>query len=87
MATDYTKLDEAIVRDIADGARGGFTYRDKLLRIADPLAKPRQYGSLVDRDGWRVIDRRLQALRKAGRITWSRAEGWQIAQPPEGSAS
>lgn len=29
-------------------------------------------------DSWRLIDRRLQAMRKKGVIRYTRANGWQI---------
>ncbi|MBR8234658.1 hypothetical protein K6W26_22870 [Burkholderia sp. AU42008] len=41
-------------------------------RIAQDEATPRTRGEVV---GWRVIDRRLQALRKAGKIR-STSTGW-----------
>lgn len=42
-------------------------------REANLVAKPDRHGT---RYGWRVVDRRLQALRKAGLLTYSRKEGW-----------
>lgn len=74
---DYTALDAALIEKIREGAHtfsvisGG-----ELLRQADALAEPDRRG---DRAGWRVLDRRLQALRKAGKLVYSRADGWCAA--------
>jgi hypothetical protein len=75
MAHDYTELDEAIIEKVAKGPVG-FT------AISFFVAK--QSGSLEKNDpapAWRIVDRRLQALRKAGRIRYQRKpEGWVLGE-------
>ncbi|ALS64917.1 hypothetical protein [Pandoraea apista] len=72
----YAELDAAILKSVS----GGYVTYSYLIskhgRLADSLAKPDHVG---ERNGWRLIDRRLQALRKRGEITFSRKEGWTIA--------
>ena len=85
--TDYTALDDEIC--IYLSKHGGHpTYSWKLSEIA---------GS------WRLIDRRMQAMRKAGRIKWHgggrkkhppgvKAHGWEVIttaapQPPSRKSS
>lgn len=77
---DYTDLDAAIFEHIKAGC-GSFTEMSAALAEAakqfvqdprNPRARPAPT--------WRVIDRRLQALRKRGAITYSRADGrWRAA--------
>jgi len=81
MSTDYSKLDAAILGRIRAGGGASFTALVLTLeRIADSIAP-------LDRWGWptgyRAIDRRLQVLRKAGRIAYNRHTGkWVIAEVP-----
>jgi hypothetical protein len=78
--TDYTKLDAAIIRRIADGARGLHVIAiHEVADIASSIARK------TGRDQFRVIDARLQALRKLGLITHTRATtrdagGWRLAE-------
>ena len=74
--TDYTKLDAAILKELASGPAPNFLLCERLRHISEPLAKPNRYGQV---EGWRVVDRRLQALRKAGRIIPGRKVGWTLA--------
>lgn len=61
--TDYTNIDIAIVAAIADGNRKF----SEILDAVSPLVL-----AILGRgcDDYRVVDRRVQALRKSGRITW-----------------
>jgi hypothetical protein len=43
---------------------------------ADKASRPDRYGNST---GWRLVDRRLQAMRKAGLVKVSRATGWARA--------
>lgn len=77
--TDYKRLDAAIVAHIEKNGGSQFA---ELLRDLGSLA-----GSIGPKcrfgypDGFRAIDRRLQALRKQGRITPSRKTGkWSIKE-------
>lgn len=65
----YEKLDCMLLA----GVKSGLTtfaqlQRSDILAEADAIATPNRYG---DGEGWRVIDRRLQALRKAGKIRFT----------------
>lgn len=70
--TDYTELDALIVERIGQSPCN-FTQLQAphILSVATTLAIPDRWGV---RTGWRVIDRRLQALRKANRIAYSGGE-------------
>lgn len=46
-----------------------------LLRRADAIAPRDRFGGA---NGWRLIDRRLQALRKKGDLTYSSKAGWSV---------
>ena len=78
MKHDYTELDAAILARLGEG-RATFTQLQggKVQRAAD------EFGTgLHGMPAWRFIDRRLQALRKAGLITYQRKpEGWSLAAP------
>lgn len=75
--TDYTIFDKALTECIRRGATQFYELNSgPLLKQAMALAKPDRRG---DRDGWRVIDRRLQALRKAGKLTYDRKAGWRVS--------
>lgn len=67
---DYSKLDAAILAQIAGGnckAMGLNAALDDLAREADR-----------DSEEFRVIDRRLQALRKKGKIEFDTKKGWSM---------
>ena len=70
---DYTQIDVAILAEI-DGQRNA-TW--SIVEATNHITKP--YWNLCDASGMRVVDRRLQALKKAGKISYSRANGWVIA--------
>lgn len=72
MKNDYTELDAAILQAIRDGN----AWFQKMLS----LVKPKALKHVTSRvEVWRVVDRRLQALRKAGKIGFNRKDGWSIA--------
>jgi hypothetical protein len=71
MAHDYTALDGAIIDRVAKGCVGFTTLCGAVLKHAESLA------AHDPAPPWRIVDRRLQALRKAGRIRYQRKpEGW-----------
>lgn len=88
MKHDYTRLDASIVECIA--ACGGTplafhrlsnlrSVLGEATRIADAgnVGKPER----LHTQPWRIVDRRLQALRKAGRIIYQRKpEGWSLVK-------
>lgn len=77
---DYTELDASIVAQIKDGC-GSFTAISAVLEsAAKPFVQNPRDPRACPAPPWRVIDRRLQALRKRGVIAYSRADGrWHIA--------
>lgn len=73
--TNYSQLDQAILERLGRGSASFTALRTALDSIVVAHAP-------VDgrpEDQFRVLDRRLQALRKAQRITYSRASGWSLA--------
>lgn len=74
MTTDYTKLDQAIVEAIRDGAVGFALIVDLVESKVDEhvdLGQPK----------WRTVDRRLQALRKQGSIEHrDNPRGWRVVE-------
>lgn len=75
-ADKYAQLDAAIVQAIREGKTTFTPLTAAVDKQADALAKPDRYGQL---DGWRVIDRRLQAMRRRGVLQFSHKTGWGIA--------
>lgn len=73
--TDYTELDGAILAAIKADAPVTFASITLAVRsTAEKLAHTERQGQ-----AWRVVDRRLQALRKAGKIRYQhKPEGWVL---------
>lgn len=74
MKVKYEKLDAEIFSAVSSGAS----------RFAD-VCTPRVSSDAAEfvtagRPCWRVVDSRLQALRRAGKIKWSRLSGWEKVQ-------
>lgn len=80
--TDYAALDSAILDAICAGRRefSDIAYRGEVDARAKALA------SAESAPSWRIVDRRLQAMRKAGKLTYKRASkknpggGWAIVK-------
>jgi len=70
---DYTEFDAELVRLIGSGSRAfsALCSNTRLLELARPFVS--QSGAED-----RIIDRRLQALRKAGRIHYGTRTGWRL---------
>ena len=70
---DYTEFDAELVRLIGSGNRvfSALCSNTKLLELARPFVSP-------SGEEDRLIDRRLQALRKAGRIHYGTRTGWRL---------
>lgn len=73
--TNYTQLDQAILERLGRGSASFTTLRAALDHIVAAHAST----DGRPEDHFRVLDRRLQALRKAQKITYSRASGWSVA--------
>ena len=69
MKTDYSTLDNAICAAIHSGA-DNFTRLTSQRSVMDIAAAVAERKNGFAGLGWRVIDRRLQALRKAGKIIY-----------------
>ena len=71
----YAQLDAKLIELIKNGA-GTF---NEITPRADVAALTAPHETATT-EGWRVVDRRLQALRKAGKIAFSRDVGrWRVA--------
>ena len=77
---DYTELDTAIVAQIKAGS-GSFTAMSAALAdAAKPFVQDPHNPRACPAPTWRVVDRRLQALRTRGVIKYSRADlRWHAA--------
>jgi hypothetical protein len=81
MAHDYTNLDSAILARVAKGCVSFTALSGSVSKESDALAKN------DPAPAWRIVDRRLQALRKAGRIRYQRKpEGWVLGTLGIGAA-
>ena len=79
----YKGLDDAIIAHIVQQPWRHPMYSEYLLQVA-AQALGRAIAHRDDKQ-WRLIDRRLQALRKAGRIEFVRGvkKQWQVVKPNE----
>lgn len=69
---DYTKFDAELLANLAGGAKTFTTMVGKLEASAKPFCNPARP------EPFRVVDRRLQALRKKNLITYSTKGGWSL---------
>lgn len=76
MSDKYDRLDAEIIRVCRMQPRTFSEIRHNA--TVEPLAlaamAPDRHGN---KDPFRLIDRRLQALRKAGKLTYSRSDNWR----------
>jgi len=70
--TDYTEIDAALLAEIKEGRNATWAMVDATNKLTKPMWHK------YDLSGMRVVDRRLQALKKAGKISYARATGWVI---------
>lgn len=75
MMSKFKGLDELLLEQIGQGIN---TFARLQNRRVKELALPHARVSAHDVEWDRVIDRRLQALRKAGKITFK--NGWHLAK-------
>ncbi|MCA8113862.1 hypothetical protein [Burkholderia cepacia] len=73
----FQKLDALILASIDDtpkkfAAVNTGAVREESERLAREECRPTTFGEVV---GWRIVDRRLQAVRKTGKIR-STSKGW-----------
>lgn len=70
----YSALDAKIIGAIGGGRRGF----GEVCAAARDEAKTLESSPGEKAEGWRIVDRRLQALRKAGKIRYARNSGWVL---------
>ena len=71
----YAQIDAKLIELI----KSGVVTFNAIAPRADVAALTAQHETATT-EGWRVVDRRLQALRKAGKIAFSRDVGrWRVA--------
>jgi len=68
---NYEALDAQIIAKVAEGA-------NRFDRICVPLEERADFFAGKGK-GWRLIDRRLQALKKSGRLAYEGKSGWMVA--------
>lgn len=87
MAGKYEEFDKKLLREIAAG-RSNFAQLCSALR-ADAVPFQLAPGSKTEAPVYRVVERRLQALRKRGVIFHSAARGgfWSLADPAQQGGS
>lgn len=68
----FAELD-ALILDALNGRSITFSAMCVIPRIEDASE---QAANGTKSTAWRIVDRRLQALRKAGKIVYSRNHGW-----------
>jgi hypothetical protein len=69
----YAEFDAALIATIKAGKNHFFQINHSELRRKAEALRP-------DVEGWRFIDRRLQALRKGGTLTYERIPGWRVKE-------
>lgn len=82
---DYTELDAEIIKSLGNGP---IHFRQMLAikslvweaRTLEADEKARNPGRWNTKEAFRFIDGRLQALRRAGRITHTTAKGWELSK-------
>ena len=72
--TDYTEVDQAILARLGQGSATFMSINAALGALASKYAAP----DAPPEEHFRVIDRRLQALRRAKKIKFTHADGWSL---------
>jgi hypothetical protein len=70
----YEEIDAAILKSIESGKNLFHAISLDVTNVTHPLAEA------TGAEEWRIVDRRLQSLRKKGKISYSRADGWEIVK-------
>ena len=76
MKTDYRELDTAILAAIGAGIRTFSALANRVESLSAPIAKRTK--APFPTPPWRIVDRRLQALRKLGIVEFM-AKEWHMA--------
>jgi hypothetical protein len=75
---DYTAIDAALLDAIGSG-KSSFLQIEEVPVVAHECARLGQAEGRPDHAYFRIADRRLQVLRRSGRIKFARATGWTMA--------
>ena len=75
MKIDYKAFDELIIQSIVSGCN---TYNGLCAKLEDAA---KEFTKHTSKPPHRVIDRRLQAIKQQGLITFSRNTGWNVSKP------
>lgn len=79
--SQYDNLDAAIIKAIRRGKTTFFVIEhDRAVK-----AESDQLGALTGAVSWRIVDRRLQAMRKVGRIAYSK-RAWSVVEQAQEAA-
>ena len=79
--SQYDKLDAEIIKAIR---RGTNTFT--CISISGAVAnEAHRLGELTGAAGWRIVDRRLQAMRKKGRIVYAKG-AWSVVEQAQEAA-
>lgn len=71
----YDDLDGAILATVQSGKTTFSQILPAVKAKATPVAPKSRWG---DDGAWRLVDRRLQALRKDGKLSYTRGAGWRV---------
>lgn len=77
----YSELDAEILKAISSGRVRFFSISAAVMEFARALVEN------DDDTAWRFVDRRLQALRKAGKIAYNAKTGWSLVKQGGGGVS
>lgn len=76
----YQLLDDLIVSAIKSGLTDFARISEAVLHEARRLEATVKDRNFNRKPAWRYVDTRLQALRKSGRISFTRQAGWSAVQ-------
>jgi hypothetical protein len=78
--SQYAELDRLILARIVGSGNSGVELTGIIYKL-DVRVEAERIADATGRHQYRVVDGRLQALRKAGKITFSSKVGWVAPEP------
>lgn len=82
MSAQYAILDALLVARVRVAKSIGITFMELLANEGIDVELQR-IGKLAGRDPFRILDGRLQALRKSGKLISDRKRGWLLPEAPK----
>lgn len=79
--SQYDKLDAAIIKAIR---RGACSF-NRIVNNRDASLEAHLIGEQTGAPTWRIVDRRLQAMRKKGRIAYAKG-AWSVVEQAQEAA-